>query len=70
MKAEQSGSRGIADIQYPTFRATGGTSGQRDFPIRWTYPISEFNLNSNLTDILVSDGASGIFWDSQLFKYN
>ncbi|MFT4737698.1 MAG: hypothetical protein ACI92W_001812, partial [Paraglaciecola sp.] len=28
MKAEQSGSRGIADIQYPTFRATGGTSGQ------------------------------------------
>ena len=73
MKTSQSSTRGIADIQYPTFRATSTASGQRDFPTIFNYPLGEFNLNSSFPEggeLRNSDSGATVFWDISAFKYN
>jgi hypothetical protein len=50
LKDAQSSTRGIADIQYPTFRATSTATGQRNFPTIFNYPLGEFNLNSSFPE--------------------
>jgi hypothetical protein len=73
MKTSQSSTRGIADIQYPTFRATSTAAGQRDFPTIFNYPLGEFNLNSSFPEggeLRNSDSGATVFWDISAFKYN
>ena len=73
MKMSQSSTRGIADIQYPTFRATSTAAGQRDFPTIFNYPLGEFNLNSSFPEggsTRNSDSGATVFWDISAFKYN
>ena len=73
MKLSQSSTRGIADIQYPTFRATSTAAGQRDFPTIFNYPLGEFNLNSSFPEggsTRNSDSGATVFWDISAFKYN
>ena len=73
MKLSQSSTRGIADIQYPTFRATSTAAGQRDFPTIFNYPLGEFNLNSSFPEggsTRNSDSGATVFWDNSAFKYN
>jgi hypothetical protein len=73
MKLSQSSTRGIADIQYPTFRATSTAAGQRDFPTIFNYPLGEFNLNSSFPEggsTRNSDSGATVFWDISAFRYN
>ena len=73
MKLSQSSTRGISDIQYPTFRATSTAAGQRDFPTIFNYPLGEFNLNSSFPEggsTRNSDSGATVFWDNSAFKYN
>ena len=73
MKMSQSSTRGIADIQYPTFRATSTAAGQRDFPTIFNYPLGEFNLNSSFPEggsTRNSDSGATVFWDISAFRYN
>ena len=73
LKDAQSSTRGIADIQYPTFRATSTAAGQRNFPTVFNYPLGEFNLNSSFPDggqLRNSDSGATVFWDASAYTYN
>ena len=73
LKDAQSSTRGIADIQYPTFRATSTAAGQRNFPTIFNYPLGEFNLNSSFPDggqLRNSDSGATVFWDASAYTYN
>jgi len=73
LKDAQSSTRGIADIQYPTFRATSTAAGQRNFPTIFNYPLGEFNLNSSFPEggqLRNSDSGATVFWDASAYTYN
>lgn len=73
LKDAQSSTRGITDIQYPTFRATSTAAGQRNFPTIFNYPLGEFNLNSQFPEggeLRNSDSGATVFWDASAYTYN
>jgi hypothetical protein len=73
LKDAQSSTRGVTDIQYPTFRATSTAAGQRNFPTIFNYPLGEFNLNSSFPEggqLRNSDSGATVFWDASAYTYN